>query len=85
DPVIGSGIAPGGGGLAGGGEPEFSGHDRTNQSPGVQKEGGPARDFEYFLGLRETLKQLDTYIEEHSGTVTLGEFELVDPPTDERS
>ncbi|MDX1557118.1 MAG: hypothetical protein R3212_13900 [Xanthomonadales bacterium] len=44
--------------------------------------GAGFRDAEYFQGLRSAVQQLDQYIAEHSGTVELGEFELLDEEED---
>lgn len=54
----------------------------TNSSVARTVESGTTgtgfRDAEYYQGLRTAMRQLDQYIAEHSGTVELGEFELLD-------
>lgn len=75
---------PGGGG--GGGETARS---LAAASAGKGSEfnsiGAPAKDFEYFQELRQALRMLDQYIGEQRGTVTLGEFRVVEDEHDEQS
>lgn len=40
--------------------------------------GGPARDVEYYQGLRKRIDELNRYIGENSGNVELGVFEVVE-------
>ncbi|HKX57280.1 MAG TPA: SEL1-like repeat protein [Xanthomonadales bacterium] len=40
--------------------------------------GGPARDVEYYQGLRQRIDELNRYIGENSGNVQLGDFEVVE-------
>lgn len=58
----------------------------TNSSTARTVESGTTgagfRDAEYYQGLRSAVRQLDQYIAEHSGTVELGEFELLDDEKD---
>ena len=69
------GIAPGG---ANGGEPSGGAADSAGNAGELGSAGAETRDVEYYLGLRATLKQLDRYLEDNTGTVELGEFELID-------
>jgi len=41
--------------------------------------GAPQRDVAYYQGLRQRISELNTYIGQTSGTVELGEFEVVEP------
>jgi len=40
--------------------------------------GAPQRDVEYYQGLRQRIAELNRYIGENTGTVELGELELID-------
>jgi hypothetical protein len=41
--------------------------------------GAPIRDVAHYQALREQIRALDSYIQENSGTVELGEFEVLEP------
>lgn len=43
--------------------------------------GSAVRDAEHYAEVREARDQLDQYISNNAGTVELGEFEVVEPPT----
>lgn len=74
------GINPGqGGGSAGdGGSASASGA----VSSGTHGGGGSARDMAYYQKLRDSIRALNRHIEENSGTVEIGEFEVIEPAAD---
>ena len=71
------GINPGQGGGSGGdgGSASASG----SHSSGTSGAGGSARDMAYYQQLRDSIRALNQHIEENSGTVELGEFEVLEP------
>jgi hypothetical protein len=44
--------------------------------------GAPQRDVDYYQGLRQRITELNNYIGQNSGTVELGEFEVVEDEKD---
>ena len=68
-------ISPGEGDGVDGGSAAPSGSISAGQS-GV---GGAVRDAEHYAELREAREQLDLYISGNTGTVELGELELIEP------
>jgi len=69
----GSGSNPGSGGDGGGSSP--SGSNSSARSHGA---GGSTRDVAYYQQLRSSIREMNRYIEENSGTVTLGEFQVLE-------
>lgn len=60
----------------------------THSSVIGNQPGAPQRDVDYYQGLRQRIKDLDQFIGENTGTVTLGELQVVEdeektePPKD---
>jgi hypothetical protein len=74
------GMAPGNGASGETGRSVASGSAGNAGEAGNMGSGVAGRDTEYYLGLRETIRKLDRYLKENTGTVELGEFELLDDP-----
>lgn len=60
------------------GASDVSGGGGSHAPAGMTDTGSTERDIRYWRELRETVAELDRYIAEHEGVVTLGEFELVE-------
>jgi len=71
------GISPGhGGGAAGdGGSAAPSGSVSSAYGNGA---GGATQDVAYYQQLRQSIRDMDRYIQENSGTVEIGEFEVLE-------
>jgi len=73
-------ISPGVGGGVDGGSAAPSG----SVSSAVQGGGGEIRDAEYYQELKQYTAALEQYIQQESGTVELGEFEVLEPESDQQ-
>jgi hypothetical protein len=74
------GINPGNAGDAGAGASSNQSGTRSTDI-GLQP-GAPQRDVAYYQGLRQRIQELNTYIGQTSGTVELGEFEVIEDEQD---
>jgi hypothetical protein len=70
-------IAPGEGGSEGAQSAAAASAGNAGEA-GNMGGGAPSREVEHYMELRESLRQLDQYLEHHGGTVELGEFEVLE-------
>lgn len=82
------GINPGNGSSAGGGDGGDGGGASASGSvadaQGKPGSGSP-RDVAYYQNLRASIKEMNNYIEQNSGTVTLGELKVIEDDQDQAS